>query len=346
MTIKRGVSLYSYQQAQFFGQMNYRDMIREMRENLQCDGVEIINEATVPGYPFPAGQFLADWHNTLARYDMQPVALDCFLDTLRFRDHVMTKAEAAELLKLDLKLAADMGFKHVRGMTALPNEVIERALDTAVKYDVKIGWEIHAPIPIRPDPNLKAMFCDNPGTSVMDTVEFIKRTGTSHVGLMPDMGIFASGPSDVVVGYQLRQMSNQKAADFIAARLDAVPLNDLIAQVDRDFPGSLEPMQRRMLMFKPIAEPEDLELIMPYILSIHGKVYHMTEIPGEPGHYEDKSLRYAEVIDVLKKNNWDGYICTEYEGQRSQQDRGVERLADEVEEVRRHHEMMARLIAR
>ena len=38
------------------------------------------------------------------------------------------------------------------------------------------------------------------------------------------------------------------------------------------------------------------------------------------------------------------YIDSEYEGQRSQQDTGDAGLADEVEEVRRHHEMLKRLI--
>ena len=49
MAIKRGVSFYSYQQEQFFGRMDYHDMAKEMHDNLKCDGVEIISEATVPG---------------------------------------------------------------------------------------------------------------------------------------------------------------------------------------------------------------------------------------------------------------------------------------------------------
>ena len=32
--------------------------------------------------------------------------------------------------------------------------------------------------------------------------------------------------------------------------------------------------------------PEDLIDIIPYIVSIHGKFYNMTEIPGRPGCYE------------------------------------------------------------
>ena len=48
MGIKRGVSLYSYQQTQYFGRMNWKDMIREVHDNLHTDGIEIIDEATIP----------------------------------------------------------------------------------------------------------------------------------------------------------------------------------------------------------------------------------------------------------------------------------------------------------
>lgn len=41
----------------------------------------------------------------------------------------------------------------------------------------------------------------------------------------------------------------------------------------------------------------------------------------------------------------DGYISSEFEGQRDQQNRGIEYLVDEKEQVRRHHEMLRRLSA-
>ena len=40
--IKRGVSLYSYQQEQFFHRMDFKDMIGEVRHALGTDGIEII----------------------------------------------------------------------------------------------------------------------------------------------------------------------------------------------------------------------------------------------------------------------------------------------------------------
>lgn len=344
MAIKRGVSFYSYQQTQFFKQMDFHDMARELHENLDCDGVEIINEATVPGYPFPSKEFIADWHNTMARYNLNPVGFDGALDTLRFRDHVMTKGEAAELIKLDLELAAEMGFKHIRTMTGLPVEVIERALDTAEKLDVKIAWEIHAPIPIKPDPSIKGLFCESPGTAVYDTVEFIKESGTEHVGFVADMGIFAKAPFLGGVERMLRDMEDRSLANQITELMKEVSLAELGEEVEKRFPGKLDNQQKRSLSWKTVADPEDIELILPYIVAFHGKCHDMVEIPGKPGQYEEPALMYEEVIDVLKKNDWDGYICTEYEGQRNHQERGIEYVVDEVEQVRRNHEMLKRLI--
>ena len=345
MAIKRGVSFYSYQQAQFFKEMDYKDMCRELRENLDCDGVEIINEATVPGFPFPTKEFLADWWNTMARYDLTPVALDGFLDPLRFRDHVMNKKEAGEYVKLELQVAHDMGFKHIRSMTGLPTEVIERALDTAVKLDVGIAWEIHSPIPIKPDPSITGLYCDSPGTAVMDTVEFIKKTGTKHVGFVPDMGIFMNGPYLDNIEAALRHMKDRKIAAGITEMMKDIPLAQLGEEVEKQYPGVLDTLEggdRRAFSWKTVAQPEDLELILPYVFSIHGKVHNMLEV--EPGVYDDPVTMNKEVIDVLKRNNWDGYICTEYEGQRAYQDLPKDQLANEVEQVRRHHQMLRRYI--
>ena len=71
MGIKRGVSLYSYQQEQFFKKMDWKDMIREVHDNLKTDGIEIIDEATIRDYPFPSDEFIYDFRNYMARYNMK-----------------------------------------------------------------------------------------------------------------------------------------------------------------------------------------------------------------------------------------------------------------------------------
>lgn len=349
MAIKRGVSLYSYQQAQFFKQLNWKDMIREVHDNLQTDGIEIIDEAIIRNYPFPSEQFIFDWNNEMARYNMQAVTMDVYLDVHQFRDHIMTHREAAERLKNDIKIAAKMGFKNVRPLCLVPIDVIEMALETAEKYDVRIGKEIHAPLPIKPGAKKQpttGMAAALDFRMSEQIIELAERTGSKHVGLVPDFGIFQHSPSKVSVDYAKRHAKNPEIIDFILVNSKNYSFDEIFKVVDEKYPshgidmGTIE----RMSLHESSAKPEDIIDIIPYIVSMHGKFYDMTEIAGKPGCYEDKAIDYETPIKYLKEHGFNGYINSEYEGQRDQQDRGIEYLADEVEQVRRHHEMLRRLI--
>lgn len=92
------------------------------------------------------------------------------------------------------------------------------------------------------------------------------------------------------------------------------------------------------------ATADEVREIMPLLTGIHGKFYEMTEVPGQSGTYQDVSIDYETLIGALRDGGYDGYINSEYEGQRFFPDRGIEDLADEVEQVRRHQEMLRRLI--
>lgn len=351
MSIKRGVSLYSYQQAQFFRQMNWKQMIREVHDHLHTDGIEIIDEAVIRDYPFPSEEFIFDWNNYMARYEMNAVTMDIYLDVHQFRDHIMNHREAAERLKNDIRIAARLGFKNVRSLCLVPIDVIEMALDTAEKYDVRIGKEIHAPLPIKPGSRkqpTKGMASALDFRMSEQIIELAERTGSKHVGLVPDFGIFQHSPSRVAVDYVKRHAAIPEAVDFILENSRNFDLDDLQDVLEEKYPGhgidsgNVE----RISLHESSARPEDLVDIIPYIVSIHGKFYDMTEIPGQPGCYEDAAIDYENPIRILKEHGYDGYINSEYEGQRDQQDRGIEDLPDEAEQVRRHHEMLTRLLAR
>ena len=349
MSIKRGVSLYSYQQTQFFKQMDWKDMIREIHDNLHTDGVEIIDEATIRDYPFPSEQFIFDWNNYLARYEMKAVTMDIYLDVHQFRDHIMNHREAAERLKNDIKLAAKLGFQNVRPLCLVPIDVIEMALDTAEKYNVRIGKEIHAPLPIRPGARKQptsGMAAALDFRMSEQIIDLAQRTGSKHVGLVPDFGIFQHSPSQVAIDYVKRHAAIPEAVDFILANSKDYDLDDIIKLVNEKYPehGIDGSNLERMALHEPSADPNDLVEILPYIMSIHGKFYNMTEIPRKPGCYEDLAIDYETPIKILKEHGFDGYIDSEYEGQRDQQDRGYDYLPNEVEQVRRHHEMLSRLI--
>ncbi len=334
MGIKRGVSLYSYQQEQFFKRMNVRDQIKEVRESLHTDGIEIIDQQAIRDYPNPSEEWLDMWHSAMAEFNMKAITMDVYMDVQQFRDHVMLYDECAERLKNDLRLAAKLGFQNVRCLSAVPLEVIKMAIPVAEEVGVRIGKEIHA------DRVLDDLM-------VTELVDYAERRQTEFLGLVPDMGIFQYRPSMPDMNYNVRHGANP---DLIPLAFDCfeqkMSVDEAIAYVQSKIPGTevREMTWLRSLSMYLRQKPELLKDLVPHIVSIHGKFWEMTEIPGEPGHYEDASIDYVTPFKYLIEGGFEGYVNSEYEGQRHKQDRGIEYLADEVEEVRRHHEMMARLI--
>lgn len=345
MGIKRGVSLYSYQQSEWFGKMTWKDQLREVATNLGgANGIEIISEATVPQYPMPPESFYFDWNNEMARWGLKAVTMDCYLDTLQFRDHVMTHAETAERLKYDLRIAKRMGFENIRLVHNVPFESIAMALPLAEELNVRMTNEIHAPAPIKPRIDKTQQW----GTRCAEDIAFAVKHNTKHYGVQPDMGIFQYRPSRVQLGYSLRGHVSEAAAEAACDEIFALWDSEGFDAVDEYFHKNFKPLTEgrhyRYLMANFCARPEDLFDIAPYIYCIHGKFYQMTEIAGKPGQYEEASILYPEAISILNAIGYDGYINSEYEGQRSQQDLSDDKLPDETEEVRRHHEMLKRLI--
>ena len=372
--IKRGVSLYSYQQAQFFKELDLEGQIREVGTNLYgADGIELLDEMALRRYPNPPEEFFGQWFEWMEKYNTTPVTMDVFCDVLQFRNHVMSYSECADRLKSDIRLAKKMGFKNVRTLATTPAEVMIEALPVAEECDIKIGKEIHAPIPIN-------------GQYVNEIVDYCQKSGTKHLGLVPDWGIFAFRPSEVALDWYVRQGAKRESCDLVTelcmdnylgksnelndidlslytagnvesmfhrylkhgdAPADLLPaFHKMQSLIRENVPGyteiDFEVMGQALLLSRTKAE--DLKSIMPYIVSIHGKFYNMSEVPGRPGTYQDIAIDYESPIRFLKENGYEGYINSEYEGQRRFQDRGVEDLISEVDQVRKHQEMLKRLI--
>ncbi len=353
MGIKRGVTLYSYQQAQFFKQMDWRDMIREVHDNLHTDGIEIVDECLIHGYPTVSDEFADQWKEEIAKYNMHCVTMDVYLDVLQFRDHVMTHEEATERLRNDIKNAAKLGFDNIRCLVTIPVDVMEACIPDAEKYNIRLGKEIHNPFPIFMDDDVDPhapLFRSYTPRAAEEIMELADKYHTPYIGLVPDFGIFQQEESKVLVDYQRRHTEYPEAFDFIIENKGKMDPDEIMEKASRMVPdinkqtagiGSLASLIKPKKM---AAKPEHLKEIVPYIISVHGKFYDMTEIEGCPGEYEDKSIDTEDAIKYLVEGGYDGYINSEYEGQRNQQDMGYENLPDERDQVRKHHEMLARLI--
>jgi hypothetical protein len=373
MGIKRGVSLYSYQQAQFFKELDLEGQIREVGENLEgADGIEIIDEMSLR-YPEPGFEFGRQWFAWMERYGTVPVTMDVGMDVLQFRDHVMTLDECADRLRRDIRLAKSLGFRNVRTLPVAPLQVMIAALPLAESLDIRLGREIHQPMTLE-------------GRQVGEIIDYIERTGTVHLGIVPDFGIFQTRPSEVLLDWLARRGAKTEACEAsveLAALLrrgegpfDAIDMavhtaGNLRSEFVRyQRSGDCEPEFEaafagvRLYTVELVPEPADIDYttvaealmlsrtspdilrqLAAHVVGVHGKFYNMSPVPGRPGEYQDISIDYESSLAALSQGGYDGYIDSEYEGQRYFQDRGREDLMDEVEQVRRHHEMLRRLTA-
>ena len=292
MAIKRGVSLYSYQQEQFFKRMNIRDMVKEVHDNLKTDGIEIICDAMVKSYPKPPQTFYDEWNDLMAEFEMKAVTMDIYMDVLQFRDHVMDHREVADRLVQDLHIAKKMGFENVRCLCCVPIDSIEMALPVAEELGIKIGKEIHAPFNLRSDIPMYGMM-QNP-YMVEEVLELADRKNSKYVGLVPDMGIFQTTLNKPKIDYMIRTGSNPDVLNLVLEAVHQGIKNPAVAReyIKERMPGVSEKELKDagcVAMFSTV-EPEEIEAIVPYIVSIHGKIYQMTEIPGHPGQYEDLAV--------------------------------------------------------
>ncbi|MBT0770254.1 hypothetical protein KIH74_15035 [Kineosporia sp. J2-2] len=372
MSMQRGVSLYSYQQSQFLKELDLHDQVREVGQNLGgATGLELVDEMSLR-YPDPGPEFRGQWFGWMEQYGTTPVALDVQMDVLQFRDHVMTYDECAERLRHDLRLAKSLGFRNVRTLSVVPTEIMEMALPLAEELDLRLGKEVHQPMRLE-------------GQQVGEILEVIERTGTQHLGIVPDLGIFQFRLSEVQLAWFRRRGAQLSACDasvdlalmlragqapFSRSELAAHTAGNLRSDFGRFlrsaegdpalieiFRGVRDFADQRVenpqeidytvvaeaLMFSDTS-PDTLRQLAPHVTHVHGKFNYMSEIPGEPGQFQDIAIDYEAAVTALKDGGFDGFVNSEYEGQRYNQDRGREQLMSEVEQVRRHQEMLRRLI--
>ena len=91
-----------------------------------------------------------------------------------------------------------------------------------------------------------------------------------------------------------------------------------------------EPEHHRTFMG---SKPEEIIPLLPYVYCCHAKFNHMND------DFEETTIPYKEVVDIMKEHNWDGYLLSEYEGF-DKYDLGYE----VGQTLRRHHIMLKRYL--
>ena len=301
--IKRCVSLYSLQDQYMTGKMNLEDLFQFLHEN-GVEGVEVLPDQMIHGAPNPTEETLAHWNSLCEKYQIEPVIADIFLNTNLYKNRELTVKECVELLIEEIIQANRLGVKMVRMVSMTPYYVLEPILPYCEKYDVKVALEIHAGISFEKK-------------QTKDFIDEMKRLNSPYIGIVVDTGIFCKRLPRVVGNYckaiganaELIETADRIYAErgdgraFRDAQNNVIPELTSLCKSGADF------------MFASIAdgyenEPyEILDEYMPSIFHFHFKMFEMTE----DGEY---SIDFKGILEYLHSKGYDGYVSTEYEGNR------------------------------
>lgn len=333
MAIKRGVSLYSYQQAYYKGQLDLEGCVRTAVETTGARGIELIYEQmpleTWPDaiYPNITDKGVGRWKALMEKYDAVPTCMDSFIDSMIYKGRISYVQEQVQMMEQDLALAAKLGFSCIRVLALVAPEVLEQSLPAAEYYGVAMGLEVHPPHALN-------------SQWMLNVAELARKHNTKYIGLIPDFGIFTTGINGAQLFAAKACGERQDVIDYVEkAAADRMPYGEMIAGARAMGAGPLVMgALSSAAMMNKYSEPELLRDIADVILHIHGKFYRMNE------DCQETAINYEEPIKVLKSLGWDGYICSEFEGQRAYHGQDCPYEEDEIEQVRRHHEMLKRYI--
>jgi sugar phosphate isomerase/epimerase len=320
--IKRGVSLYSFQEEVFLRKMDLEDCIKACAA-MGANGIEVVSEQSFNEWPNLSDATYDRWHQLMAENGTVPVCHDLMLDTKMRKGQVLSLDEQVQSIIRDLKHAKRLGCPFTRVLVFVSPDVLEKAIPYAEEYDVKMLLEVHAPLHF-----------DHPW--INRHMDMMERSGSQHVGFLPDMGMFLKHYPKVWSDKFRRLGARAEIVDYIVKAYDDRTLSEYVFQDVRDMGakgpelGMVETIRHNLF-----AEPKRMLDFMHRIHNIHGKFYEITE------DYVEPSIPYDEIVSVLKQGGYRGYICSEYEGNRWIQDAYD---VDSVEQVRRQHVMLDRLI--
>ena len=322
--IKRGVSLYSFQNETFQGKMNLEDCIRTCAE-LGARGIEIIGEQTFWGWPEVgvADADIANWHALIAKYDCVPVSHDYMLDYKRYKGREMPFDEQVASVRNDIDFGARLGMPFIRSLVSIDPDVLVAAAPYAEEKGIKLLTEVHAPLHF-----------DHPW--IIRIAEAFQKSGSPALGFLPDMGMFLHHYPRVWVDKFMRLGVPKNIADYVIKAYEDRVLSEYVILAVQQMGGTGPAIAMAEVMRHNAAyEPKRMLDYMPMIHNIHGKFYEMT------ADYVEPSIPYDEIVAVLEQGGYDGYICSEYEGNRWIEDAEE---PDSVEQVRRQQVMLASLL--
>lgn len=296
--IDLGVSLYGFTELwatdDSFG---FEEMFKELNR-LGITKFEIVGSQMFNNYPMASDDEINHLLELCKQYEVTPFSYAGQVDGGKYSDHDMTDEEIMSEATFDLMSAYKLGCKYMRGY-GIPNHLASQVAKMAEYYDIKVGFEIHAPS--KPS-----------DAKTQELVQIIKESGSKYIGLVPDFGCFIERPNPLMLKSFVDAGANTEIIDFIVEnRHTGYTEESLWAKVQEMGGGTVEKLAiSQMFGFLSFA-PADLEgfkTLLPYCHYFHGKFYHIGEDCIET------TIPYDKLIKMIVESGFEGVIMTEYEG--------------------------------
>jgi sugar phosphate isomerase/epimerase len=321
-SIKRGVSLYSYQYETFLRKMSLDDCIAHAA-GLGARGIEVVSEQSFTNFPDVPQLEIDGFFASLEKHGGYAQCHDMFLDTKLYKHRKLNFDEMVASMQRDLRFAKRLGCKTMRIIVNTPPEVVVACVPLAEELDIRMGIEVHSPFHF-----------DHPW--ILRYTELTRATGSDHVGYIPDMGMYIKDYPPVFRDRFLRMGATPNIVEFILEAHKARVLPDYVLMDIRKMGANqVDIGMAETLRHNIWSNPRRMLEFMPWIFHIHAKFYEIDDSGREP------SIPYDEIIPVLIEGGYTGHLSSEYEGQRHIEDAFE---VDGREQVRRQQEMFKRLL--
>lgn len=296
-----GLTLYSVSAEFRAGYFDVDGLLDRVAELGIGPGIEIVASQMVPTYPVVGDGFVRTWRAAFDRHGFVGSSFGANLDMGRRRDRDMTPDEEFAFSKLMFEGAKKLGFPLVRIQSAKP-ELLRRLLPIAEDLELKLAYEIHAPMGPNAEPILRVR-------------ETYAELDSPLLGFVADFSATMHAMSPTL----LRAVRRAGLDDEAVQTLQSIWATDATMQArqqefiaylrGRDFdPGRLGAFAHLAFNMHGHVDPREWADIMPQILHVHAKFYDIDDAGQEP------AIDYPELVRVFVEGGYRGFWSSEWEG--------------------------------
>ncbi|MGY3378300.1 sugar phosphate isomerase/epimerase [Arthrobacter sp. TE12231] len=296
-----GLTLYSASAEFRAGWYDFDGLLSRVAELGIGPGIEIVASQVLPTYPNVTDDFARSWQEAFDKHGFTASSFGANLDMGRRRDRDMTPDEEYEFTQTLFRGAKKLGFPLVRIQSAKP-ELLRRLLPLAEDLELKLAYEIHAPL----GPN---------SPEIMKVRDVYAELDSPLLGFVADFSSTMHSMSPTL----LRAVRRAGLDDEAVQRLQAIWATDAPMRVrqeefiaylrGRDFdPARLGSFAHLAFNMHGHVSPQEWADIMPQIMHVHAKFYDIDAQGNEP------AIDYPELVRVFVEGGYRGYWSSEWEG--------------------------------